>query len=147
MRYLNFKLASSKHAIEIVAPGLNWDLHNFADFVGLRLAPDADAVLTRVVPDTTNGWGDSNNHYRGCELWFREVRRFEIISPKNEMPISENRTLAEISELDQDGRDYRQTTSPSDSPFCLFIKFNGGLSMKVDAAAAELRPLKDELAA
>jgi hypothetical protein len=71
------------------------------------------------------------------------VQRLEIICPKTEMPLSENRTLAEISELNQDESDFQETSSRSGMPLCIFVKFNGGLSIKVEAAEAELRPLKD----
>jgi hypothetical protein len=143
MRYLNFKLASPRNAIELVALGLNWDLHNFAEFTGLRFVPEASAVLKWVVSDVTNAWGDSNNHYRGCELWFGQVQRFEITCQKIKIPLSENRTLAEISELNQDESYYQKASSGADRPSCLCIKFNGGLSLKVEAWEAELRPLQE----
>src|SRR5262245_25236271 len=141
MRYLNLKLASSSNAIELLALGFNWDLHNFAELVDVRLTPEAAAVLKWVVPDVTNPWGDSNNHYRGCELWFRQVRRFESIFQRTEIPLSENRTLAEISELNEDESDHHTAFSGSGAPLGLFMKFNGGFSLKVHAEEAELRPL------
>jgi hypothetical protein len=114
-------------------------LHNFAEFVGLQLMPEGSAVLTWIVPSATaNPWGDMNNHYRGCELRFSGVRILEITVSKAQMPPSENTTLAEISYV----REHPQMTSVPDPVHYLFIKFNGGLSMKLDAAEAELRPLE-----
>jgi hypothetical protein len=134
MRYLNFKLASPR-TIELVALDLNWDLHNFAEFRGLRVTPEASAVLEWVVPDVANAWGDSKNHYRGCELWFRQVQRFEIAWQQTKIPPSENRTLAELSELEE-------VPLGATTALCLFMSFNGGLSVKVASAEAELRPLE-----
>jgi hypothetical protein len=50
MRFLNFDLTPANSAVELTALGLGWDLHNFADFVGLQLAPDGSVALTWIVP-------------------------------------------------------------------------------------------------
>src|SRR5436190_15995099 len=99
MKFLNFDIPSS---IELHGMGLNWELHNFAHFLGLRLMPDTTVVLTWVMPATTvvpgggTPWGDFNNHYGGCQLVFRGVRRISITGADPEMPPSESRTLARI---------------------------------------------------
>ena len=144
MRFLNFDLdfdlGSPISTISLVALGLHWDLHNWPDFAGLQLTPDGSAVLTWIAPDSH--WSDERNHYRGCELRFRGVRSLEITGPDPEMPASEHRTLWEISKLTPEHPEYGQATKSGGTSFKLGISFNGGLSIKVDAEEADLRPLE-----
>ena len=37
MRFLNFDLRAPNNTVELQGLGLNWELHNFADFEVLRL--------------------------------------------------------------------------------------------------------------
>jgi hypothetical protein len=99
-------------------------------------------VLTWIAPVIANPWGDDRNHNRGCELRFHRVHSLEIRGPDPGMPGSEYQTLWEISKLSPDHPEYGQTTKSGGTPFKLGIKFNGGLSIKVDAEEAELRPLE-----
>jgi len=141
MRFLNFDFDPHwpNHTIELQALGLNWDLHNRPDFAGLQLTPDGSVVLTWIAPDSQ--WSDERNHYRGCELRFRGVRSLAITGPDPEMPLSEHQTLWEISKLTPGHPEYGQTPKPGGGSFKLGIKFNGGLSIKVDAEEADLQPL------
>jgi hypothetical protein len=127
MKLVNFNLASSGHAVELRAFGLNWDLHNFANFVGLQLNPDSSAILTWVVPDEGNKWGDANNQYGGCRLKFCDTQRLSVTGRDVRMPASEDETLAEIAEM-----------SPRSG---LRFTFQSGLSVEIIAATAELIPI------
>jgi hypothetical protein len=127
--------------IELQALGLNWDLHNFADFVGLRVEPDGSAALTWVAPDQPNPWGDTNNRHMGCELRFSGVRLLLVTGRESE-PSSEDRTLHDICKVTPEPGQYRRRREwPVDARFHLLLTFISGLSIEVDAAEAELRAL------
>jgi|SRR6266853_664636 len=141
MKLLNFDLASPNNTVELRAVGLNWDLHNFADFEGIRVAPDGSVALTWSAPDTPNPWGDTGNHFGGCELRFRGVRRLSVTGREPSMPASEDRTLAGISQvadLMSKNRDQREAI---DTQFSLLLKFQSGVVIDVDAAEAEFVPI------
>jgi hypothetical protein len=148
MRFVNFELESPNDTIELRAHGLNWDLHNFADFAGMRLGTDGSVVLTWIVPDTANPWGDTNNRYRGCELRFSGVRNVQITGRDAEIPSSEDGTLEGISKVIPEPGEHRQRREwEAGIPFHLVMKFRSGLTIEVDAADAELRALQRGAAA
>jgi len=145
MNLLNFDLRSS---IELHGMGLNWELHNFATFLGLRLMPDTSVVLTwvmpanLVVPGGGTPWGDFNNHYGGCQLRFRGVRRISITGADPEMPSSESRTLARIFTGRKLRKEDSNVSEPSKSEPTLRFEFQSGLSIEIDASEAELAPIE-----
>jgi len=47
MKLLNFDLSSPNYTIELSGMGLEWDLHNFADFAGLQLLPENNSAEMR----------------------------------------------------------------------------------------------------
>jgi hypothetical protein len=141
MKLLNFDLAAPNYTVELRAFGLNWDLHNFADFAGLLLRPDASATAMWVVPDAPNPWGDTDNHYGGCELRFREVRRLSITGRDFRMPPSEDRTLAQIARLAKPIAQNQSLGEGAEKQFGLLLTFQGGMAIEVDAAEAELTPI------
>ena len=140
MRFLNFDFESPDNTIELRALGLNWDLHNHPDFAGLQLTPNGSAIFTWIAPDSQ--WSDERNHHSGCELRFHTVRSLEIRGPDPESATSEHQTLWLISKLPPGHPDYGQPTESTGTSFKLGIKFNGGMSIKVDAEEAELQPLE-----
>jgi hypothetical protein len=145
MKFLNFDIRSS---IELHGIGLNWELHNFAHFLGLRLMSDTSVVLTWVMPANLvisgggTPWGDFNNHYSGCQLLFRGVRRISITGADPEMPTSESRTLAEIISWPTLPKKDLNVSGPSQSESTLLLEFQSGLSIEVDASEAELVPIE-----
>jgi len=145
MRFLNFEFATPNHTVELDAFGLRWDLHNVADFTGLQLTPDASAIVTWVVPDTPNPWGDTCNHYGGLEFRFRELRKLVVTGPDRRMPPSEGRTLAEISRLIESTPQNQIEREESGPHLSVLFRFQSGAAIELDAAEAELVPIKREL--
>jgi hypothetical protein len=141
MKLLNFDLAAPNYTVELRAYGLNWDLHNFADFAGLVLRPDASAVATWVVPDAPNPWGDTDNAYGGCELRFREVRRLSITGRDFGMPPSEDGALAQITRLAKPLAQNQSAGEAAEMQSGLLLTFQNGMSIEIDAAEAELVPI------
>src|SRR5262249_11688272 len=135
MKCLNFDIRSS---IELHGMGLNWELHNFADFRGLRLRPDTSVVLTWVMAANVvvrgggTPWGDFNNHYGGCQLLFRGVRHISITGADPEMPASESRTLARIIKGPRLRKKDLNVSEPSKSESTLLLEFQSGLSIEVE---------------
>jgi len=137
MKLLNFEI-ETPDAIAIRAINLYWDLHNFAQFLGMRLEPDTAVVLTWAIPDSVPSGGfATDNPYRGCELWFRGLRSLEVRAPETGTPISENRKLHQLASYSANG----STRVPSDGSYVV-VTFIGGLSIRIDAAEAEFHPLK-----
>jgi hypothetical protein len=150
MRFVNFDLESPNDTIELRGLGLNWDLHNFADFSGMRLEPDGPLVLSWVAPDHPNPWGDTNNRYRGCELRFSGLRRLEVTGRDAAVLGSEDRTLHSISKVapgDGAGEYRKRREWVPEAAFHLLLTLTSGLSIEVDADEAELRALHFEAAA
>ena len=110
--------------------------------------PDTTVVLTWVMPATTvvpgggTPWGDFNNHYGGCQLVFRGVRRISITGADPEMPPSESRTLARIIRGARLRKKDLNVSEPSKSESTLLLEFQSGLSIEVDASEAELVPIE-----
>lgn len=141
MTSVNFELASAGHSIELHALGLNWDLHNFANFVGLQLSPDSSAILTWVVPDTANPWGDTNNHHGGCKLRFSRILRLSLTGRDVRMPASEDEALAEITEFSDLTTSSQQNRERADACSGFRFTFHSGVSIEIVAAEAELIPI------
>jgi len=140
MKLLNFEI-ESPNAIAVRAINLYWDLHNFAQFLGMRLEPDTAVVLTWTIPDSAPSGGfATDNPYRACELWFRGLRSVEVRAPETDIPNSETRKLHQLAMYSAN----ESTHVPSDGSHVVF-SFIGGLSIRIDAAEAEFHPLEDSL--
>lgn len=138
MRLVNFELRRPNHAVEIVAIGLNWDLHNWADFVGLEFNPDDSLVLRWTAPATENPWGDLNNNHAGCALVFRDLKLLRLGARDKDTLESDDRTLAAISKVEPGEGPYRQRNewAPAD-PFHLVFEFQSGRTLEIAAEEVE----------
>jgi len=72
---INFELRHPGGGIELIFNGMNWDLHNFADFVGCHYDKKAGTFSMKWVSPSgcENPWGDPANSSRSCELLFEGV--------------------------------------------------------------------------
>jgi hypothetical protein len=76
MRLENFEVRSS---IELQTGNLFWDLHNFADFLGLELIPaENTAVMRWSVPSESNPWGCYENKFSGMTLRFKNLQLLHL---------------------------------------------------------------------
>jgi hypothetical protein len=144
MRFLNFDLSIASYAIEFVAEGFIWDVHNLSDFNGLHVSPVGQLTLTWLASQGST-WGDYSNDASGFQLVFRGLRRLEVTGGDASMPTSEQRSVAGISRvvptLNEPAKYRVRNEWPEGTPFNLWITFQGGLSIEIDAEEAEFESL------
>jgi hypothetical protein len=150
VKLLNFDLSSPNFTIELSSLGLNWDLHNFADFVGLELQPENNSAVMRwIVPDAKNPWGCIDNKFQGCELRFSKLKYIQITERDPKLPLKEDSCLASVSKVDLEKRNplkFRTRDAWSiDENFCLWFSFQSGRDIEIDSETVELAPLKSHV--
>jgi len=139
MRFLNFSLGIPTGEISVQADGLDWDLHNLADFSGLTVGTDGTATLEwRVYP---NPYRPADHRFSGCALIFRGLTFLKIGGRDPEMPADEDLTLDGISRVTPDATTPERTRDEwaPETPFHLLFVFLGGLSIEIAADEAEFR--------
>jgi len=146
VKLLNFDLMSPNHAHEITGLGLDWDIHNFADFVGLELLPETNSAVMRwIVPGATNPWGCTRNNFSGCELRFSSLKYIEITDRDSDLPLTEDSCLAGVSKVDIIRTELPQFRTRklwnTDEEFCLWFRFQSGRDIVIDSDTVELVPL------
>ena len=75
MKLINFELESPFATITLKGLGCEWDLHNFADFIGFSFnaAENSLSLTWDATALEGNTWGDLKNDAKGCKLVFRSV--------------------------------------------------------------------------
>jgi hypothetical protein len=126
--------------------GLDWDLHNFADFVGLQLLPENNSAVMRwTVSASENPWGSRENKHSGLELRFVGLKYLELSERDSELPMTENSCLASVSKINKDRSKPRKfrTQEPwsTGDEFCLWFQFQSGREIEIDSETVELVPL------
>src|SRR3954465_14494880 len=146
MKLLNFDLSSPNYTIELSGMGLEWDLHNFADFAGLQLLPENNSAEMRwTVSPGENHWGCRKNKRVGMKLRFADLNYLEVTERDPELPMSEDSCLASVSKINKDRskpRKFRTQESWSiGDEFCLWFQFQGGREIEIDSETVQLVPL------
>lgn len=137
MNLINFDLAQPSYAIELNGLGFVWDLHNSGQFLGLDFNPGKNAIVMK--------WrvgGHPSTQYSGCNLLFSGLKVMSISRRDEELPQSEDLTVAGISMVTPEmGKDFayrvRRHWSPDD-PFHLVFEFQSRRSIELDAETVEL---------
>src|SRR5262245_79256 len=144
MKLDNFDLASPYATIELVGLGHRWDLHSWADFVGVTFAPEQDemAFEWRVPLDEQNPWGSPGNRATGCRLRFRRVFHLAMSGRDPAYPKAEALTIDSISKAIPGERDYpfKREWAP-DEPFHLRFQFHDSRTIDVGAELATLEAI------
>ncbi|MBP7610713.1 MAG: hypothetical protein KA760_14530 [Steroidobacteraceae bacterium] len=125
VRLSNFECDDPIRAITLRGLGFEWDLHNFAEFVGLRFdASTGTLELEWAVPaDRENPWGSVDNLATGCRLRFAGVSSLHVQLPDSEACTE----LIGISRVVPEGSEYRFKSQWSqDDPSNLLVEFRGG---------------------
>ena len=85
MRLENFEIHSS---IALQTGNVFWDLHNFADFVGLELIPTENmAVMRWSAPAESNPWGCYENKFSGMTLRFKDLQLLHLGARDRDLPL------------------------------------------------------------
>ncbi|MCW5552936.1 MAG: hypothetical protein KIS67_12350 [Verrucomicrobiae bacterium] len=143
MNLSNFELRGSTQAIEIVSDELNWDLHNFATFVGFRYdAAGGVFEIEWVADQVENPWGCPANRFRACQLRFHGVTSVRIARDPANMRSDDSFCLHGVSKVSPSSQEYRFKAEWQDhEPFNLLFEFASGWEIEVDASTAELIPV------
>jgi len=135
MRLLNFKLANSRHPIELEGLEHSWDLHNQGEFLNLIFDPFANKIVME--------WFTGQDvRYSALKLLFNHVRRLEISPRDEELPPSEDYCLSYVAKVASRSAKYDESNvnrkSEEEDPFHLFFEFRSGRTIEIDSDTVEL---------
>jgi hypothetical protein len=143
MKLMNFHLKDPMSTVELVSDDDTWDLHNFAHFHGLRLAPNGDTVMVWKAGDSGEPSAGKRGRDGGCSLVFRSIQYLHVTGRDQDMPTSEDATLDEVTMVTLEGGEFRrQTKWKEDEPFRLLFEFRGGVRVEIESETVELVPDK-----
>jgi len=144
MRLENFEIHSS---IELQTGNLFWDLHNFADFVGLELIPTENmAVMRWSAPAESNPWGCYENKFSGMTLRFKDLQLLHLGARDRDLPLTEDTCVSDVLKVDptiEGVEPYMRTRrdwKPTDS-FRLVFQFQSGRVIEIESETVELVPV------
>lgn len=143
MNLTNFELRGSTQAIEVVSGNLNWDLHNFATFVGFRY--DAAGGVFEIeweADQVENPWGCPANRCGGCQLRFLGVKSVRITRDPANMMSDDSFCLHGVSKVEPLAKENRfKAEWQEHERFNLLFEFTSGWEVEVDASTAEFIPV------
>ena len=143
MKFANFELSEPFGSVILQALGHEWDVHNFAELVGVH-QPNNRGIASlewQVPPEVDNPWGSPGNSASGCRLVFSGVRRFDFKA--GEPTLSEgSRTVAGISKAIPGESEYPfKQQWGSDELFYLRVELEDLGRIEIDAEVAVLEPI------
>ena len=145
MNLENFDLAKPYATIELVGLGHRWDLHSWADFVGLTFAPEQDEVLLewRVPSTEPNPWGSLGNHAKGCRLRFRRVHHLVFTGRDPAHPKTDASSISAIGKAIPDELEYRYKSNwQLGETFHLRFEFEDTRAIQVGAENVRLEAIE-----
>jgi len=141
MRLENFQIHSS---IELQSGNLFWDLHSFADFLGLDLIPTENtAVMKWGVPSGPNPWGCYENKFSGMVLRFKNLQLLHLGARDKGLPLTEDACVSAVLKADptlEGAEPYMPALEPTDS-FRLVFEFQSGRVIEIQSETVELVPV------
>jgi hypothetical protein len=148
LRFRNFEISSS---IGFLSEGLFWDVHNFAQFEGLRLVVEENAAVMRWrVPTGSNPWGYFENKFIGMELYFKNLLFLHVGERDEEMPMTEDTCVSAILKVDpatQNDEPYLRQVLTMTNFFHLLFLFQSARKIEIASETVELRGIRYVFAA
>ena len=168
MYLANFSLTDGpKIGIALHALGVEWDLHNYAEFDGFdystAITNDSNLTLKWHIAERVIEWRNSHGfpNAQGVPIYpgnsfgliFFNVNYLEVAPRDPEMPSDEDKCLAAVSfiEADEDSAMYREgaftnydPSQQNDVSYHIGFCFRGGQFIRVGAEKAEFVLLGDE---
>ena len=142
MRLENFEIHSK---IELKTSTLIWELHNFADFLGLELIPAENvAVMKWSVPSAPNPWGCLENKFSGMTLRFKNLQFLKIGARDKDLPFTEDTCVSDVLKVgpgDEGADPYVRTCRGWSDSFRLIFQFQSGRVIEVESETVELVPI------
>ena len=138
MELTNFRIGGQYIDLEWDTDGYA-DLHNDFDFTSLQYAP-VDARLLLEWTKSSGKWA-RKVPYQGLRLIFEGVHFFKVKARDQEYPLSEDKTLAQISRTPIEARDEFENMyfhEYTQSYYDLTIGFQSEWGIKVNAATVRL---------
>jgi hypothetical protein len=132
MRLSNYTLRFNQ-GVELSGLGHNWDLHNFATFLGFEYDPvTRTAILAWKADSAKNPWGDPSNCWKGCKLRFDGISQWHVEESSDSVDAD---TLSEISTVPQHADAQHEA-----SKYTMWIRFENGTIIKIAAESSTLVP-------
>jgi hypothetical protein len=142
MRLENFEVHSS---IELQTGNLFWDLHNFADFLGLELIPaENTAVMRWSVPSESNPWGCYENKFSGMTLRFKNLQLLHLGARDKRLPLTEDTCVSDVLKVDptiEGVEPHMRACRESTDSFRLVFQFQSGRVIEIESETVELVPV------
>ena len=144
MRLENFEIYSD---IELQSQGLIWELHNFADFIGLELLSAENLALMRwIAPAVSNPWGCVENKFPGMTLRFKNLLFLSVGARDEELPFTEDTCVASVLKVEtrNEGLDAYTRTRRDwnvEDAFRLLFQFQSGRAIEIESETVELVPV------
>jgi hypothetical protein len=141
MKLENFRLRDPSGCVEIIAAGMNWDLHNCVDFLGLVWHAHRDELWMEwiALPQYPTPWGDRTNRAHACRLRFSGLKDVQMRGCEADLDLRESSCLSEIAKVIPGEREYplKDKWTP-DEPFNLRFTFEDERVVTIDARRADL---------
>ncbi len=144
MKLINFDLEHPFSGIALEGLGHYWDLHNFAEFLGFNFGVPNNSLSLEWDASSKEGnpWGDTGNKAKGCKLVFRNLAFLKMSGRNDEMPLSEDLCLSEVSKVIPEMTEYRYKQKWVESEkFNLLFEFQSGRTLEIGAESVELQSL------
>lgn len=147
MKLINFSLSNPVQSSTLIGLGCEWDLHNFADFVGFKFNPVEDYLrMDWLAPAVENPWGCTENRAKGCALTFKNLKKVEITARDKATPALDDACLLGISRVIPDRTEHRfKAKWQDDEPFHLLLEFESGRTIEVASDTVELERIDGAL--
>ena len=142
MRLENFEIHSE---IVLQTGTLFWDLHNFADFLGLELIPEENKAIMRwAVASNSNPWGCYENRFSGMTLCFKSLQYLHLGARDKRLPLTEDTCVSGVLKVDPklEGTNvYLRACRELNDSFRLVFHFQSGRVIEIESETVELVPV------
>jgi len=135
MKLVNFSLLREPHAVELQALGEIWDLHNIAEYLGMRqdVSSNTFQMTWRIDPQYARRTHSAEQFY----ILFAEVEHLEITSRDKELPYSEDDCVASVSRIGYTDPHVPFPEAIQGDDFHLLFKFQSGQTIRIGAKIAQ----------
>jgi hypothetical protein len=144
MKLLNFSFAERFESVVLMGPDVAWDLHNWANFQGIRFNPASGFLDLRWVPasDSKRDHGTvavgSDAAVSEFQLVFKDVRFLRMLGPEPTAFAENEATLHGASFVRSgDLPPGLRLADSNDEDFHLFLEFTSGRTLEIGAETGE----------
>jgi hypothetical protein len=145
MRLLNFSFAERFESVVLTGPDIAWDLHNWANFQGIRFNPGNGSLDLQWAPasDSKRDNGTvalgSDAPVSEFQLVFKDVRFLRMLGPEGVAAFPENEATLHGASFVRSGdlAPGLRLADSNDEDFHLFLEFTSGRTLEIGAETGE----------